>query len=258
MKGRHEVIFSPRLIGRLLGLAAALALASASAVAQTSQPTERQQISPPPSSHDQHAVSHEHHAGSHDHQAASPTSDEAVEIAPPEELIRLNRVGFAIPETEVIDQDGRRVRFLADLVKGRVTVVSFIYTTCLYTCTSQGKNLASLQKKLGGRLGREVFLISVSTDPETDTPAKLKSWGATFGAKAGWTFVTGERAALEGLRKAFPGVRAGRDLHDSIIFVGNDARGLWVRADALRPTVEILALLDAVAAPADARPAPSQ
>jgi protein SCO1/2 len=224
-------------------------LASAGAAAQTARQTGQQQ-SPTTTT-----GSHDHHAAGHTHHEASPAPDDTVEIAAPEELIRLNRVSLSVPEVEVLDQDGRRIPFHADLVKGKVVVVSFIYTTCVFTCTSQGKSLSRLQQMLGERLGREVTLITVSTDPETDTPAKLKSWGATFGARRGWTFVTGEKTSLERLRKAFPGVRAGRDAHESIIFVGNDARGLWVRADGLRPTREILSLLDAVAAPADARAA---
>jgi protein SCO1/2 len=234
-RSRFETL-SPRGAGRVLGIVAALLLASVGAGAQT---TNEQHHPPHPSGG---------HVTSHDHHAKPSAPDDGVETAAPEELIRLNRVALAVPETEVLDQDGRRLRFHADLVKDKVTVVSFIYTTCLYICTTQGKRLANLRDALGERFGREVSLISVSVDPETDTPDKLKRWGATFGAKSGWTFVTGAKASLEGLRKAFPGVRAGGDMHDPVIFIGNDASGLWVRADALRPTKELLALIDAVAA----------
>lgn len=244
MKVSRTETISPR---RAFVLIAALTLTSAGALAQAGPQTDRRHGPTP-------AVNHDHHAAGHDHGETAPAaSDDGVETAAPEELIRLNRVGLSVPEVEVLDQEGRRVHFHADLVKDKVVVVSFIYTTCVFTCTTQGRSLASLQKMLGERLGREVTLITVSTDPETDTPAKLKSWGAAFGAKDGWRFVTGEKALLERLRKAFPGVRAGRDVHESIIFVGNDARGLWVRADGLRPTREILSLVDAVAAPSGAR-----
>lgn len=231
--GKH---FSPRPVRRWLCLLAAFALAPAGSFAQTHAP----------------AAPQDRHAGDHGHHPAPAGARHAVEIAAPEALIKLNRVELSLADEEVFDQDGRRLRFHADLIKDKVTVVSFIYTSCVYTCTSQGKFLAKLQAALGERLGREVFFVVVSTDPEADTPAKLKSWGETFGAGAGWTFVTGATAPLENLRKRFPGVRAGRDVHEALIFIGNDARGLWVRADSLRPTEEILSLVNSIAAPARA------
>ena len=247
LKGNRGENFSSRRVARVLCLLGVLALAPADAFAQAAQPPARG-ATPPAAGHDQHAGGHDH-AGGHEHHAAPSGPRRGVETASPEALIKLNRVGLSPPDEEVLDQDGRRVRFHADLLKGKVAVVSFVYTSCVYTCAAQGKYLANLQAALGERLGREVFFVVVSTDPETDTPARLKRWGETFGAKAGWTFVTGGKTPLENVRGRFPGVRSGRDVHDSIIFIGNDARGLWVRADAIRPTEEILALLDAVAAP---------
>jgi protein SCO1/2 len=200
------------------------------------QTERRQRAATPTASHEHHADSLEQHNAPHN----------PVETAAPEALIKLNRVVVPVPDVEVLDQAGRPVHFHTDLIKGKVVVISFIYTTCTDTCTAQGKQLANLQRALGDRLGREVFFVSVSTDPATDTPAKLKKWGATFGAKEGWTFVTGEHTPLESLRESFPGVRAGRDAHEAIIFIGNDTRGLWVRADGLRPTDEILSLIDTI------------
>jgi protein SCO1 len=243
MKESSGEVFSSRPSRRALYLAGVLTLASVCVAApvafgQTSQRPERREGTTP-------AAQHEHHAAHHEPQRAPPAT---VETASSAELIKLNRVEIQVPDVEVLEQEGRRVRFHTDLIKGKVVVVSFIYTSCPYTCPAQGKYLASLQRALGDRLGREVFLITVSTDPLNDTPARLKKWGVTFGAKEGWSFVTGEESTLENLRERFPGVRAGRDTHEALIFVGDDARGLWVRADGLRPTAEILSLIEAVAA----------
>jgi cytochrome oxidase Cu insertion factor (SCO1/SenC/PrrC family) len=217
--------------------------AASNAFAQASQQTEpRQEASTPAASHEHHAESREQHT--------APQSP--VETAAPEALIKLNRVRVSVPDVKALDQEGRPVLFHTDLIEGKVVVVSFIYTSCIDTCTAQGKQLAQLQRALGERLGREVYFVIVSTDPATDTPAKLKKWSETFGAKDGWTLITGEQMPLESLRESFPGVRAGRDAHEAIIFIGNDARGLWVRADGLRPVDELLSLIDAVSAPKEA------
>ncbi|HEV7903489.1 MAG TPA: SCO family protein [Pyrinomonadaceae bacterium] len=226
MKTRREAASPSSTLGRTLCLAAALTLAPVVATAQTG---------------------HAHHAGGAEQRAAPPAP---VETSPPEALIKLNRVEINVPEVRVLDQEGRPVRFYADLIKGKVVVVSFIYTTCIATCTAQGKQLARLQRALGEKMGREVFFVVVSTDPATDRPAKLKHWAETFGAKQGWTLITDADAPFRTLRESFPGVRAGRDVHEAIVFIGNDARGLWVRADGLRPVEELLSLINALSAPA--------
>jgi protein SCO1/2 len=212
-------------LGRALCLTAALALALPTATAQDG---------------------HEHPVGGVERRGAARAP---VETSPPEALIKLNRVEIPIPDVEALDQDGHPVHFYTDLIKGKVVVVSFIYTSCTDTCTAQGRQLSRLQRALGERLGREVFFVVVSTDPTTDRPARLKKWAETFGAKRGWTLLTGADAPLKSLRESFPGVRGGRDVHEAIIFIGNAARGLWVRADGLRPAEELLSLIDAIRAP---------
>lgn len=86
-----------------------------------------------------------------------------------------------LPDLALIDQDGRSVHFYSDLIKDKIVLISFFYTSCAYTCLMQGKVLSELQAELGERLGKEVFLISVTMDPETDTPGPLKIWGAQQG-----------------------------------------------------------------------------
>jgi len=74
-------------------------------------------------------------------------------------------------------------------VKGRVAALSFIFTTCTTICPLIGANLGRLQTELGQSLGEDISLISVSVDPATDTPQRMKAWGAQFGAKPGWSLL---------------------------------------------------------------------
>ena len=142
-------------------------------------------------------------------------------------------LGMNIPDVELLDQDGRKVRFYSDLVKGKTVAINFIFTTCTTICPPLGATFARVQKELGERAGRDVRLISVSVDPATDTPERLKAWGEKFKAGPGWTFVTGAKPQVDELLRAL-----GRDVqpaqdHSPTVLVGNDAKGQWTRAYGL-------------------------
>jgi protein SCO1 len=99
-------------------------------------------------------------------------------------------------------QDERRLS-LADL-RGKVVVLTFIYTTCADTCPLLTGKMASLQARLGPDFGPRVVFVSVSVDPERDTPARLKGYGVSHGAKFdGWAFVTGTPAEIRDVAKRY-------------------------------------------------------
>src|ERR1051325_2332559 len=104
-----------------------------------------------------------------------------------------------MPDVEVLDQNGKKMHFYTDLIRGKTVVLNFIYTDCTAICPMMGRSFSRLQAALGEKLGREVYLISVSMNPETDTPERLKAWGEQFGAKPGWILVTGEKASMDKL-----------------------------------------------------------
>ena len=100
-----------------------------------------------------------------------------------------------IPDVKLVDQDEKTVHLYSDLLRGHVAALSFIFTTCTTICPLIGANLGRLQTELGQSLGEDVELISVSVDPATDTPQRMKTWGAQFGAKAGWNLLTGDKGS---------------------------------------------------------------
>ena len=126
------------------------------------------------------------------------------------------------------DQNGRKVRFYTDLIKDKAVVISFFYTSCTYTCLMQGEVFSRLQTELGGRLGREIFLISVSVEPETDTPKRLRMWVAQWGRRDGWTLVTGSKGDMAKLVGHLTGNPLGRiELHSPFVYIGNDKKNNW-------------------------------
>lgn len=158
-------------------------------------------------------------------------------VAPAQEATREGfgrEVGVTVPDVWVTDQDGRRVRFYTDLVKGRRLAVGFFYTSCTFICTRHGEFFSKLQAALGESLGEDVFLVSVTMDPLNDTPAKLRRWARTYRRKPGWTLVTGAAGELDRVLRVFTGNTAGpRDDHSSFFYVADERTGRWQLFDTL-------------------------
>lgn len=162
-----------------------------------------------------------------------------------------------IPDVEVLDQDGGKVRFYSDLIKGKVVAINFIFTTCTTICPPLGATFARVQKDLGDRAGRDVHFISVSVDPATDTPERLKAWGAKFKAGPGWTFVTGPKPQVDELLRALAASAARREDHSPTVLIGNDATGQWTRAYGLAKPSQLVKIIEDVSAARAAAPAPN-
>ena len=162
-------------------------------------------------------------------------------------LVELEVAGarkIRFPDLIVRDHEGRRVRFYSDLIKDKVVVLSFFYTSCTYTCTMQGKTFSRLQSLLGERLGKSVVLISVSTDPANDKSGELKAWAERYDVQPGWTLVTGEKSEMNKLLIPFTGSPAGAEMHLPVTFIGNDKTGRWTSADGVFAPEELLKVVD--------------
>jgi protein SCO1/2 len=106
------------------------------------------------------------------------------------------------PAFTLTAQDERRLS-LADL-RGKVVVLTFIYTACADTCPLLTAKMATLQGRLGADFGTRVYFVSVTVDPERDTPAVLKGYGAAHGARFdGWAFLTGTPADIRDVSKRY-------------------------------------------------------
>jgi protein SCO1/2 len=151
-----------------------------------------------------------------------------------------------IPDVNCVDQNGKKLRFNTDLVKGKVVVINFIYTSCTFLCTRIGESTARLQAALGDRVGRDVYIISVSTDPVTDTPEKLKAWATRLKAKEGWTLVTGEKAEMDQLLKVLTGDASGIKTHSPLLLIGNEPKNVWAESYAFESPAKLILQIDRV------------
>jgi protein SCO1/2 len=129
----------------------------------------------------------------------------------------------------LLDQDGRKVRFPGDVIGDRVVVIDTFFTTCTLICPILGAIFSDLQEQLGPRLDREVRLISISVDPLTDIPPRLKKYAEQWEARPGWLFLTGEKKAvdrvLEGIGMYSPNFAD----HPGAFLVGDGRGGKWTR-----------------------------
>jgi len=149
-----------------------------------------------------------------------------------------------IPDLELLDQNGRKIHFYSDLVKGHTVAINFIFTTCTTICPPLGATFARVQKELGDRVGRDVRLISITVDPATDTPERLKAWGAKFHAGDGWTFVTGDKPQVDELLRALGASSARREDHTPTVLIGNDVKGTWTRTYGLAQVSQLVEIIN--------------
>jgi cytochrome oxidase Cu insertion factor (SCO1/SenC/PrrC family) len=163
-------------------------------------------------------------------------ADDAQATPRKEEQVAKDQSQFAsirISDVTVLDQDGRKLRFYSDLVKGRTVAINFIFTTCTTICPPLTATFRKVQQEMGDRVGRDVALISVSVDPATDVPERLKSFSAKFNAQPGWSFITGTKADIDQLLVSLGAYAGDKNDHTPMILVGNDKAQHWTRTYGL-------------------------
>ncbi len=139
------------------------------------------------------------------------------------------------PNVTLTTQDGKAVKFY-DLIKGKIVAIDLIYTNCQYSCPLETARLARMQQLLGDRMGRDVFFISISIDPDHDTPAALKAYAAKYDAGPGWIFLTGNLSDIDALSKKlglWSDPSLSKDGHTPMLLIGNEAAGQWMQTSAL-------------------------
>jgi protein SCO1/2 len=150
-------------------------------------------------------------------------------------------------DVELTDQDGRKVRFYSDVLRGKTVIVNAFFTTCTSVCPPMNRNMEKIQAALGERVGKDVFLVSISVDPETDTPAVIKEYSKKFHAKPGWMFLTGKKENVDwALYKVGQYVEDKQD-HMTVIIIGNEATGLWKKALGMAKPADLIQIVESVA-----------
>jgi protein SCO1/2 len=140
---------------------------------------------------------------------------------------------IAFPDPILTDQTGKPVRFYTDLIKGNTVVIDFVFTSCTIVCRPLTANLRKVQADLGEDASKVQF-ISVSVDPDHDTPAALNAFAEIFHTLPGWRFLTGKKADIDRILKACGVYTIEPNYHTARVFIGSDAAG-WSRLYGLSP-----------------------
>ena len=138
-----------------------------------------------------------------------------------------------IPNLPVVSQDGQVFQFYDDLVKDKIFVISFFYTSCRQICPLATARLSELQDILGDSVGRDIFFYSISVDPENDTPARLKTYAEAMRAGPGWRFLTGLPEDIRAIRDRLGDRSPVLSEHRNEVLLGNGVTGQWQRDNPL-------------------------
>ena len=149
-------------------------------------------------------------------------------------------------DVELINQNGEKMKFYSDLIQGKVVIINSFFATCQGSCLPLNQNLAKVQEALGDRLGKDVYILSISVDPTVDTPPNLKQYAKKLQARPGWFFLTGSKENVDFALKKIGQYVDDKQDHLNIFIIGNERTGLWKKAFGLAKSEELVKVVDSV------------
>lgn len=133
-------------------------------------------------------------------------------------------------DTEVIDQNGNKLRFYSDVLKGRVVLVSFLFTSCEYACPMQAQKLNQARAMMVPSIKDDVWFVTISVDPERDTPEEWKKFAKRQGVdESRWIFLTGDKRKIQGLIRKLGQFTPDIEAHSTLMLAGNTLTRHWTR-----------------------------
>lgn len=146
---------------------------------------------------------------------------------------------YNIPDIVLVNQDGKKVRLQSLLSEDTPVIIDFIYGTCTTICPVLSAGFVNLQGKLAVT-GQKAQLISITIDPENDTPKVMKEYLKRYRAKPGWDFLTGSRTDIDLVMKAFNAYIPDKMSHYPLNMIRNPKDGSWVRLFGIMSSREFM------------------
>ncbi len=158
---------------------------------------------------------------------------------PPKAAFVRSTVSYKLPSVTVVRADGSKVPFQKDIDDGKPVILNFIYTTCTAICPVMTQIFAEVQNRLGADRDK-LRMVSVSIDPEQDTPVRLREYAKRYAAGPQWQFYTGTVEASIAVQKAFDAYRGDKMNHLPVTFVRLAPGKPWVRLDGFATPDDIV------------------
>jgi len=149
-------------------------------------------------------------------------------------------------DIELQNQNGQTMKLYSDLMKDKVIVINSFFASCSASCPVMSKSFAALQSRFADHLGRDLVFVSITVDPEHDTPAKLHAYAEKWKAQRGWYFLTGSKANVDAALKKLGQYVEEPSAHMNVIVIGNERTGLWKKAFGLAPSDELAKVVESV------------
>jgi protein SCO1/2 len=153
--------------------------------------------------------------------------------------IVVSAADYDVPDVQLVRDDGKRVSLRREMNDGRAVVLNFIFTTCSSFCPLSSQTFAEFQSKLGPAAA-DVHLMSISIDPEQDTPARLREYARRFGAGPGWQHYTGTLAASRAAQRAFAAYRGDKMSHTPLTLLRAAGSMTWRRIEGFATPDDLL------------------
>jgi protein SCO1 len=146
---------------------------------------------------------------------------------------------YRLPDLPLVDMNGKTTRLTDALDLDRPVMLNFIFTTCTTICPVLSATFAEVRQQLGAERDR-VHLVSITIDPEHDTPERLHAYAARYGAGPEWQFLTGDLENIVAIQKAFDAYRGTKANHEPVTFLRAGAEAPWVRLEGLASAAEVI------------------
>ena len=153
---------------------------------------------------------------------------------------------YMMPDVTLVNQDGKKVRFKSLVETDKPVIVDFIYATCTTICPVLSVSYVNLQNRLKDS-PQKPRLISITIDPENDTPKTMKEYLKRYNAKPGWDFLTGSRGDIDKVMRAFNAYIPDKMSHYPLTLIRSPKDGTWVRLFGILSSREFMSEYLAVA-----------
>jgi protein SCO1/2 len=162
------------------------------------------------------------------------------------EVKKQNLAESYFTNTLITDQNGNNLQLYSDILKDKTVIISSFSTTCQGACPVISRTLQKIQEAFPDNLGKDLFIVSITLDSETDTIEKLDEYARKLEAKSGWLFLTGDKKKVDFVLKKFGLYSDSKEKHKNTLIIGKEKTGLWKKAFGLADEKDLIKIVKSV------------